>query len=131
MSVLLISKRAHINGSSLVPAEAFTAEGNEGWKQYPTSMKEQGDWAFATGINRFVFHTFQNQYLPDNLKPGMTMGPYGVHWDRNQTWWPMVAGYHKYISRCQFVLQQGSPVAYILYLTPECSPHVFAHRRRH
>ena len=52
---------AHVNGISLVPAEAFTAEKNEGWKQYPGSMKAQGDWAFATGINRFVFHTFQHQ----------------------------------------------------------------------
>ena len=88
-------------------------------------MKEQGDWAFAAGINRFVYHTFQSQTLPDNLKPGMTMGPYGVHWDRSQTWWPMVADYHKYISRCQFILQQGKAVADILYLTPEGSPHVF------
>ena len=116
---------AHVNGISLVPAEAFTAEEKEGWKQYPGSMKEQGDWAFAAGINRFVYHTFQSQTLPDNLKPGMTMGPYGVHWDRNQTWWPMVADYHKYISRCQFILQQGKAVADILYLTPEGSPHVF------
>ncbi|MEP7143470.1 MAG: glycosyl hydrolase, partial [Ferruginibacter sp.] len=116
---------AHVNGISLVPAEAFTAEENEGWKQYPGSMKEQGDWAFAAGINRFVYHTFQSQTLPDNLKPGMTMGPYGVHWDRSQTWWPMVGDYHKYISRCQFILQQGRPVADILYLTPEGSPHVF------
>ena len=116
---------AHVNGVSLVPAESFTAEEKEGWKQYPGSMKEQGDWAFATGINRFVYHTFQSQTLPDNIKPGMTMGPYGVHWDRNQTWWPMVGDYHKYISRCQFILQQGKPVADILYLTPEGAPHVF------
>ncbi len=24
----------------------------------------------------------------------MTMGPYGVHWERTQTWWDMVAAYH-------------------------------------
>lgn len=124
-SCIEASSIAHVNGISLVPAEAFTAEGNEGWKQYPGSMKEQGDWAFAAGINRFVYHTFQSQTLADNLKPGMTMGPYGIHWDRNQTWWPMVADYHKYISRCQFVLQQGRAVADILYLTPEGAPHVF------
>jgi hypothetical protein len=116
---------AHVNGISLLPAEAFTADDREGWKQYPGSMKEQGDWAFAAGINRFVYHTFQSQTLPDNLKPGMTMGPYGVHWNRSQTWWPMVGGYHNYISRCQFVLQQGRAVADILYLTPEGAPHVF------
>ncbi|MBC7566911.1 MAG: glycosyl hydrolase, partial [Pedobacter sp.] len=116
---------AHVNGISLVPAEAFTAQDNEGWKQYPASMKNQGDWAFATGINRFVFHTFQNQTLPDSLKPGMTMGPYGVQWNRNQTWWPMAGAYHEYLSRSQYLLQQGSSVADILYLTPEGSPHVF------
>ena len=53
------------------------------------------------------------------------MGPYGVHWDRSQTWWPMANGYHSYVSRCQYLLQQGSPVADILYLTPEGAPHVF------
>lgn len=116
---------AHVNGVPLVPAEAFTAENNESWKQHPGSMKEQGDWAFATGINRFVYHTFQSQTLPDHLKPGMTMGPYGVHWDRSQTWWPMVDGYHTYITRCQFMLQQGRTIADVLYLTPEGSPHVF------
>lgn len=116
---------AHIMGQAIVPSEAFTSQNNEGWKQNPGSMKNQGDWAFAMGLNRFVFHTFQNQQLPDSLRPGMTMGPYGVHWDRNQTWWPMVGGYHQYVSRSQFVLQQGKAVADILYLTPEGSPHVF------
>ncbi|MEI3800419.1 MULTISPECIES: glycosyl hydrolase [unclassified Chitinophaga] len=116
---------AHVNGQSLVPSEAFTAQNDEGWKQYPGVMKNQGDWAFAAGINRFVFHTFQSQVLADSLRPGMTMGPYGVHWDRNQTWWPMAGAYHRYLSRCQYLLQQGTTVADILYLTPEGSPHVF------
>lgn len=124
-SVIEATSVAHVNGASLVPAEAFTAQNDESWKQYPGSMKNQGDWAFAAGINRFVFHTFQNQYLPDSLRPGMTMGPYGVHWDRNQTWWPMVSGYHDYLTRCQFLLQQGNTVADILYLSPEGAPHVF------
>lgn len=115
----------HVNGQRLIPAEAFTAQNEEAWKQYPGSMKLQGDWAFAMGINRLVYHTFQSQMLDDSLRPGMTMGPYGVHWDRNQTWWPMAGTYHRYISRCQFMLQQGKAVADILYLTPEGAPHVF------
>ena len=124
-SVIEATSIGHVMGRSLIPAEAFTAQDNEGWKQHPTSMKNQGDWAFAAGVNRFVYHTFQNQFLPDSLKPGATMGPYGVHWDRNQTWWPMVNAYHAYVSRCQYLLQQGRTVADILYLTPEGSPHVF------
>jgi hypothetical protein len=115
---------AHIEGKRIVAAESFTAF-LDAWKQYPGSMKNQGDWAFATGINKFVYHTYQHQVLPDNLKPGMTMGPFGVHHDRNQTWWPMADAYHKYVSRCQFILQQGQTVADILYLTPEGAPQVF------
>lgn len=124
-SVIEATSIAHIMGKSLVPAEAFTAQDDEAWKQHPGSMKNQGDWAFAAGINRFVYHTFQNQFLADSLKPGATMGPYGVHWDRSQTWWPMVDGYHTYVSRCQYLLQQGRTVADVLYLTPEGSPLVF------
>lgn len=116
---------AHVNGVPVVQAEAFTADGNEAWQQYPGSMKNQGDWAFAAGMNRFFYHTFEHKPLDESLRPGMTMGPYGVHWDRKQTWWPMAEGYHRYISRCQFILQQGDPVADILYLTPEGAPQVF------
>ncbi len=123
-SVIEASSIAHVQGKSLVPAEAFTADG-EAWKQFPGSMKNQGDWAFAAGINQFVFHTFQNQYLADSLLPGMTMGPYGVNWNRSQTWWPMVGDYHRYVSRCSYLLQQGRTVADILYLTPEGAPQVF------
>ena len=116
---------AHVKGQAVMPSESFTAQNDEGWRQYPGSMKNQGDWAFATGINRFVFHTFINQVLNDTLRPGMTMGPYGVHWDRGQTWWPMVSGYHDYITRCQYILQQGRAVADVLYLSAEGAPYVF------
>lgn len=115
---------AHLIGQPVVPAEAFTAH-LDGWRQHPGSMKNQSDWAFASGINRLVYHTFQHQALDDSLRPGMTMGPYGVHWDRNQTWWPMADAYHRYVARCQLMLQQGRTVADILYLTPENAPHVF------
>jgi len=116
---------AHIQSKPVVAAEAFTADWYEAWKKYPGNMKDQSDWAFSMGINRFVYHTFAHKPYGDGLKPGVTMGPYGVHWDRGQTWWPMVPAYHKYVTRCQFVLSQGSAVADILYLTPEGAPHVF------
>jgi hypothetical protein len=116
---------AHTMGRPIVAAEAFTANPGEGWKQYPWSMKNQGDWAFCIGINRFVYHTFAHQPLGEEHRPGMTMGPYGVHWDRGQTWWPMVKDYHTYISRCSYMMRQGVTVSDILYLTPEGAPHVF------
>jgi hypothetical protein len=115
---------AHTLGRPIVAAEAFTASSREAWKLFPATMKDQGDWAFCMGINRFVFHRFAHQPWLDR-RPGMTMGPYGVHWDRTQTWWPMVSAYHRYIARCQFLLRQGMPVADICYLVPEGAPHVF------
>lgn len=117
---------AHVLGRSVVSAEAFTSDyGREGYISFPGSLKNQGDWAFCTGINRFVYHTFAHKPLGDQYRPGMTMAGYGVHWDRGQTWWPMVSAYHKYISRCSYLLQQGRTVADVLYLTPEGAPHVF------
>ena len=117
---------AHVLGKPIVSSEAFTSDwGKEGFISYPGSIKNQSDWAFCTGINRFVFHTFAHKPYGDQYRPGMTMGGYGVHWDRGQTWWPMVSAYHKYISRCSYLLQQGRTVADILYLTPEGAPHVF------
>lgn len=115
----------HVTGKPVIAAEAFTANRSEAWKMYPGNMKNQTDWALALGINRFIFHTFAHKPYGDKLLPGITMGPYGVHWDRGQTWWPLVNGYHKYLSRCQFMLMQGAPVADILYLTPEGAPNVF------
>ena len=115
---------AHTMGRPVVGAEAFTASA-EYWKQYPGSMKAQGDWALAFGINCFKFHTYQHQPSMTD-KPGMTMcGYYGVNWHRNQTWWPMVDSYHRYLTRCQMMLRQGRPVADILYLLPEGAPMVF------
>lgn len=126
-SVVEATSVGHTNGRSVIAAEAFTAAFSERWLQHPASMKNQGDWAFCAGINRFVFHRFQSQ-SGMNKSPGMTMGPgggYGVHWDRTQTWWDMVAPYHQYLSRCSALLQRGLFVADILYLAVEGAPNVF------
>ena len=123
-SVLEATSVAHTNGKSVVAAESFTSSDEEHWLAYPATMKILGDWAFAAGVNRFVFHRSQHQPWLNQL-PGMTMGPYGVHWERTQTWWNMVPAYHTYLSRCQYLLRQGLPVADVCFLVPEGSPQVF------
>jgi hypothetical protein len=115
---------AHTLGRRVVGAEAFTALPEEQWRQHPGSMKAQGDWALSTGINRFVIHRYQHQPRLDQW-PGMTMGPYGVHWERTQTWWDLVPAYHLYLARCQQMLRRGLAVPDILYLAAEGAPHVF------
>ena len=122
-SVFESTSIGHVMGKPIVAAESFTSSG--GLDAYPWSLKNQGDWAFCVGINRIVFHTFAHQALGDAYKPGMTFGPYGVHWHRNQTWWPMVSAYHRYLTRCSELLRQGITVSDMLYLTPEGAPHIF------
>ena len=123
-SVIQAVSIAHTCGRPVVGAESFTSGDAEKWLAHPGSIKPLGDWALAAGINRIVFHRYQHQPWLDR-EPGMTMGPYGVHWERTQTWWDMAPAYHAYLSRCQFMLRRGLPVADILYLAAEGAPHVF------
>jgi len=114
---------AHTRGRNVVQAEAFTSF-MDAWRQHPGSMKEQGDWAFCAGVTRFTFHRYSAQPEVDK-KPGLPWGPYGVHWERTQTWWDMVPAYHQYLTRCQALLQRGRPVNDVLYLDVEGAPNVF------
>jgi hypothetical protein len=122
-SCLEATSVGHVMGRQVIGGESFTSAPPENWKMYPANLKNQGDWALATGINRFTIHTFAHK--PDETRPGMQMGPYGIHWDRGQTFWPMVEPFHRYLSRCSYMLRQGRPIADILYLMPEGAPNVF------
>ncbi|HET8828319.1 MAG TPA: glycosyl hydrolase, partial [Pelobium sp.] len=80
-----------------------------------------GDWAFSKGINRFVFHTFAHQPW-ENVKPGMTMGPHGMMGNRNTTWWEQGHEWMSYLSRSQYLLQQGTAVIDLGYVLSEDAP---------
>ena len=123
-SVVEAAGIAHTNGRTIVAAESFTSDDREAWQAHPASMKALGDWAFSAGVNRIVFHRSQHQ-AGLKARPGMTMGPYGVHWERTQTWWDLVPAYHAYLARCQFLLRRGLPVADVCFLVAEGAPHVF------
>lgn len=119
-----MASAAHIYGKPVVGAEAFTATDQERWRDHPATVKALGDIAFCEGINRFVVHRYAMQPWLDR-RPGMTMGPWGLHYERTQTWWELTPGWHQYLARCQFLLRQGRFVADIAYLEPEDSPQGF------
>src|SRR6185437_14430109 len=108
---------AHIYGKPIVQAEAFT-ELREAWDEYPGMLKTLQDRNYALGINRMVFHVFvHNPWL--DRKPGMTLGGVGTFLQRDQTWWPQAKAWVGYTGRCQWLLQQGRPVADIAVFTGE------------
>lgn len=113
---------AHVYGRPIVAAEAFTS--TESWLFHPASVKALGDWAFCEGINRLVIHRYVHQPF-ENIRPGLSLGPHGLHYERTQTWWEFTPPWHLYLARCQSLLQDGHPVADVLYLNPEGAPNVF------
>ena len=117
---------ANLNGKLIVGAEAFTASDTERWLSHPATMKELGDQAFCLGANRFQFHRFAMQRFAQ-VKPGMTMGKWGQHYDSTQTWWKWSKPWHDYLARCQFMLRQGPVVTDVLALAPEEPLHRFEH----
>ncbi len=118
----LASSIGHVYGRPVIGAESFTGDDVRGrWLEEPYGMKALGDLAFSIGINRYIFHRYAMQpWL--NLKPGMTMGPWGTHLERTQTWWTEAATWMKYVARCQYVLQSGRFVADALYYYGENAP---------
>jgi hypothetical protein len=116
-----MASAAHTYGKRILGAESFTAADQEKWLEHPASIKSLGDRAFCNGVNRFVFHRYAMQpWL--NYQPGMTMGPWGLHYERTETWWEYSLPWHTYLARCQFVLRQGLFVADLCYLLPEDAP---------
>ena len=116
-----MASAAHVYGKRIVGAEAFTATDGEKWLGHPGNIKDLGDWAFCEGINRFVFHRYALQPWTE-VKPVLSMGPWGLHYERTQTWWEQSKAWHDYLARCQFLLQQGLFVADMCLLSPEGSP---------
>lgn len=124
-----MASSAHIYGRPILGAEAFTAGDRERWQQHPGSIKALGDRAYTEGVNRFVFHRYAMQPWLD-CRPGMTMGPWGLHYERTNTWWELAGPWHEYLSRCQYLLRQGTFVADILNLQPEASPQEYKWHER-
>jgi hypothetical protein len=119
-----MTSAAHVYGKPIASGEAFTATDTEKWLGHPYGVKVFGDWAFCQGINRFILHRYAHQPWTDPTRyPGMTMGPWGLHYERTQTWWEQSKPWHEYLSRCQYLLQQGLFSADICYVSAEESPN--------
>jgi hypothetical protein len=111
---------AHIYGRNIVQAEAFT-ELRMAWDEHPGMLKTLGDRNYALGINRFAYHVFMHNPWMDK-KPGMTLDPIGMYFQRDQTWWKQASAWVYYAKRCQAFLQFGKPVTDIAVFTGDEFP---------
>ena len=111
---------AHVWGRKIAATESFTTAaqpyGSGRWLTTPFALKAQCDRIYARGVNRIIYHRFAHQpWADDRYLPGMTMGLYGMHFDRTQTWWNFADGWIRYQTRCQAMLQAGEYVADALF----------------
>lgn len=112
-----ISPAARAAGKTIVGAEAFTgAPINSQYTEDPAFLKPTANKAFAAGINRLILHTWVHQPFDDKYQPGMSMGWWGTHFGRHQTWAEPGKAFFTYLSRTQALLQYGQQTADILAL---------------
>ena len=111
---------AHIYGQNLAAAESMTARANSSWMWSPATLKPTADQELVNGINRFVIHESAHQPLLDKA-PGLTLGPYGQWFNRNETWAEQAGPWIDYLARSSYMLQQGHFAADVLYFYGEDS----------
>ncbi|MGB7327927.1 MAG: glycosyl hydrolase, partial [Rubripirellula sp.] len=104
---------AHIYGKPRVAAEAFTSVPMN-WHEHPFALKNVADRSFALGVTHMVFHTYTHN--PRDEVPGTSFGnSIGTPFLRGQTWWKHMPAFTDYLARCGFLLEQGQPVADVLW----------------
>lgn len=112
---------ARAYGKNIVQAEAFTQR-RICWNEHPAMLKVLQDTEFALGVNRMVFHVYTHSPWLNRI-PGMTLNDgIGLFFGRNQTWWKPGHMWVEYTTRCQALLQYGSPVADIAVFTGDALP---------
>ena len=110
---------AHIYGQNLVAAESLTAASGP-WAWSPATLKPTADKELAMGLNRFVIHESAHQPLIGKA-PGLTLGPFGQWFNRNEVWAEQAGPWITYLARNSYLLQQGKFVADIAYFYGEDS----------
>jgi hypothetical protein len=102
----------------VIGAEAYT--GYAHYSESPSYLKAYGDRAYSSGINQLILHSYVHQ--PTERKPGMTLGGFAAHFNRNNPWWNFAAGWTDYQSRVQYVLQKGTTVSDVLFYVGDQLP---------
>jgi hypothetical protein len=110
---------AHIYGRKMAAAESMTAT-RGAWAWTPETLKPTADQEFLNGINRFAIHESTHQALIGK-EPGLSLGPVGQWFNRNETWANQAVAWIDYLARCSYLLQQGNFRADILYYYGEDS----------
>jgi hypothetical protein len=108
-------------GIPVLGSEAYT--GMAHYSESLRDLKPFGDRAFCSGINQMILHS--NVLQPTDSKPGMTLGQFGSHFNRNNPAWSRVSEWMDYQSRIQLLLRVGAPAPDVLVYLGDQVPQFF------
>ena len=106
----------------IIACESYTNMAH--YSEAPADLKPFGDAAYCSGVNQLILHSFVHQ--PFDNKPGMTLGKFGAHFNRNNPIWEFNQDWLMYQARVQYVLQKGTPVADIVFFVGDQLPQFFS-----
>ncbi len=113
---------ATLKGEQIVAVEAMTAFGQP-WDIGPGELKRAADRALVYGGNRFMLHSSVHQAQGVDGTPGKPMMPLlGHYFNRNSTWAGMAKPWITYLTRAQYLMQQGAPASTFAYFIGEEAP---------
>jgi hypothetical protein len=109
----------------VMASEAYT--GMAHYSESPAGLKPFGDRAYCAGINQMILHSYVHQ--PTDNKPGMTLGQFGSHFNRNNSYWQYLSGWFNFQERINYVLQQGVACHDVLYYLGDQLPQYLVYNK--
>ncbi len=107
----------------IVASEAYT--GFAHYSETPFELKPFGDATYCSGVNQLILHSYVHQ--PFDEKPGMTLGKFGGHFNRNNPTWKYFRDWVTYHNRVQYVLQKGQEVVDVAFYVGDEFPQFLSH----
>ena len=106
------SSAADVYGKKIVSSESFVFMGDP-YINTPEAFKRNADKLITAGINEIIYHGFPYEYM-DRPEPGWhpfsPPFPFSSHLNRHNTFWPYMPAINAYITRLQYLSQQGTSV---------------------
>ncbi len=118
VSLEFLASATLFNNKKVLGSEAYT--GSAHYSESPAELKPYGDRAYCSGINQMILHSYVHQ--PTDSVPGMTLGGFASHFNRNNSWFNFAGSWMDYQSRIQYMLQQGQMQADVLYYVGDQLP---------
>lgn len=109
----MAASAAHVYGRKIASSESFVWMG-KAYQTTPEKIKRYADELITAGINEIIYHGFPYDYM-DRPEPGWhpfsAPLPFSSHMNQHNPFWRYLPRLNTYITRLQFISQEGTNVA--------------------